>query len=271
MKTVRLNSWGSFKNQINDLFADSAKRRIDTNRYVSTPIFRGHADSRWKLETTLEREFSEEMKLEYFYSTLLYPTLNMLRGVIDLTQLSEPMRKVSDIPFRDLARLLPSVEQMAWLRHHGAVSPLLDWTYSPYVAAYFAFSPPINSEKGNVAIFAFREYLGQGKGYQESKARIGVHGRWMPVHTRHIRQQSLYTVCVRSARGGPVFSSHERAELDRPFKQIEFDAIIKFEIPAAERQIALEDLTRMNVTEYSLFETQDALIKTVSRFASVSD
>jgi hypothetical protein len=34
----------------------------------------------------------------------------------------------------------PGYEYMAYLRHHGFPSPLLDWTRSPYIAAYFAFS-----------------------------------------------------------------------------------------------------------------------------------
>jgi len=34
---------------------------------------------------------------------------------------------------------LPAYEFMAYLRHNGFPSPLLDWTRSPYVAAYFAF------------------------------------------------------------------------------------------------------------------------------------
>ena len=58
-------------------------------------------------------------------------------------------------------------EFMIYLRHHGFPSPLLDWTRSPYVAAFFAFRQrPVNSDDG-VAVFSYLEYFGEAKGWRD--------------------------------------------------------------------------------------------------------
>lgn len=40
----------------------------------------------------------------------------------------------------DIPNTPPGYEFMIYLRHHGFPSPLLDWSRSPYVAAFFCFS-----------------------------------------------------------------------------------------------------------------------------------
>jgi hypothetical protein len=62
-----------------------------------------------------------------------------------------------------------------------------------------------------------------------------------------------------------AFVTHESADKNRPLKRIRHrdNEIIKFEMPVAERNEALLDLRKMNITEYSLFDNNDALVRTV--------
>jgi hypothetical protein len=152
---------------------------------------------------------------------------------------------------------------MATLRHHGFPAPLLDWTYSPYVAAFFAFNEKRDVE--NVAVFAYREFCGSGKGYEGNKPRIETFGPSAPIHHRHIRQQNTYTIALKKSDTGLVFASYEEAFQKRPLDFLSFDEVTKFEISAVARDDAIIDLIKMNVTEYSLFGSDDALVKTIAQ------
>ena len=102
----------------------------------NTFVYRGQADARWKIESTLDR-------LEARFPT----TPNTSGTNPKQFQCSPVTRRVHLEAFKETVRGkrgsspgdLSENEWWALAQHHGLATPLLDWTYSPFVALFFAF------------------------------------------------------------------------------------------------------------------------------------
>ena len=88
---------------------------------------------------------------------------------------------------------------------------------------------------------------------------VGI-GNTIPTHKRHYLQQSRYTICKfcpnRETEMNLLGGHNNMFEVSSDPEQ---DIFIKLTIPASERIAALEDLDRMNINSYSLFETDEGL------------
>ena len=128
--SVELSNWKYFNDYI-------TKEWLDFPNYV----WRGQRKASWKLEPTLDRILREQGKPN---------NLRVRAKHLEKFKYAARGRRGSNPP---------SLEEDDWWalgQHNFLATPLLDWTASPYVAAYFAFSES-NNEDEKVSIFALDE------------------------------------------------------------------------------------------------------------------
>ena len=255
MKTIDLNSWDKFEKSLPSFFSQVAKFREKKEFVrVSAPLFRGHSNASWKLQTTLER-FSDQTFNTFNY----YRTISAVRpAVISITGKEWNIPKFEE---DNVEPLVTGYEFMVYLRHHGFPSPLLDWTRSPYVAAFFAFRSQQMPKNGKVAIYAYVEHPCKGRLQKEGSPILYGLGAYVESHKRHYAQQCQYTVCLKQVEKGYVYCSHESAFANNGSEQGE---LTKFTLPASERRSVLKKLHRMNVTAFSLFGSEESLMETLA-------
>lgn len=236
----------------------------------STLLFRGQGSANWDLQTTLERSGHDET-VDYYYQLILRIkaevqtyTSQSWDDTPDLEELRHKLRGGYD-PFSRLMSFggFPHYAYMAYLRHHGFPSPLLDWSASPFVAAYFAFR---ESRDEDVAIFAFRERDPSGmKVGGDDEPTITQLGPFVLGPKRHFAQQSQYTVCTAWEPKRPYFSNH--SNVCRPHDETaeyQQDVVFKFVLPSSERDKVLKELQMYNLNAYSLFGSEESLMESLS-------
>jgi hypothetical protein len=259
----REGNWQDFEIWLQELRGRNYKRGL---------IFRGQADSGWRLETTLERSGHSNMSIADYYDLIVRVVGPLVSSFSSMQapSFNENLWKelVARAQFEGSIFFDQNVfpggehfEYVAYLRHHGFPSPLLDWSRSPYVAAFFAFresAPKV--EKRSIFAYCDRPQGVYGGTIGEPMIQLPVGHTRTP--RRHFFQQSVYTVCESANNGKWQFDSHQKV-FDNPNLHPKQDFLGKFDIPSTERGKIMGLLDQYNLNAYSLFESEESLLETL--------
>lgn len=124
MKTITINTWEEFQNI------------IASDQYRSW-AFRGQANTDWKLESSLSRHLKNYKVHPSVWAKQERRIFRIFKRKAH--QFLEHLPKDED-----------AFEWLGIMKHHGAPTRLLDFTWSPYVAAFFA----LESAETTAAIYA---------------------------------------------------------------------------------------------------------------------
>jgi hypothetical protein len=221
LETIACPTWGAFKEHM-------LRYAALTGSVRAAYIFRGHRDSEWKLESTLDRHFRQ---------------LNVFERAEKLKRLLDEFGKeLYGIDGRDVIEADDRLELIG--RHHGLPTTVLDWSKSPYVAAYFAFEREQPASSGLVSVLCFdRRQLSAsaaaGDVLIDDMSLLGD-------NVRAIQQRGVFLRLPVGITGENALSI----------------GLWKYTIPHAERTIALSDLDAMLITAKALFRDRDAAART---------
>lgn len=211
MKVKRLRSWKGFKELIHQLVTTPPDQR-------AVSWFRGQGDANWPLSTALDRHrlFQDEAAWRAYGERLLAAFRQEVIG----------LRGPGAVPEGVALELLA--------RHHGLPSDLMDWTESPYVAAYFAFQGVAPAWTGSVAVWAL------------NRGRLPEGSDFEPIQDRELL---WYNPRALSQRGVFLRIRTVATETERLLG----DALTKMTMPSSEAVVALRGLEAMNITARNLF------------------
>ena len=108
--------------------ADYISKIADLTRTEEGYLYRGHENEKWKVNSSAYRRLKGQYGRNYPSDLLLYLWQSYLLQIIDEIQLRYPST------YRELKPL----ECMAHLQHNKVATGLIDFTFSPLVALWFA-------------------------------------------------------------------------------------------------------------------------------------
>lgn len=239
---TRVEHWRDFSLMLESPFFN----RIDTQC-----IFRGHRRYDWEMTPTLARVTQNGIVTQDIAQQQLEMFRKAIRG------------RISDHSLLDDEDEREHDELWSIGQHHGLMTPLLDWTYSPYVALFFAFAKEDQQEEKDNPYRAVYILNKSFISNDELCPDIRVFEPKKDDHGRLVSQAGLFTF---SPFDATIENKLTEVLTDEDFPDDELKTateeeqagilakyICKVYIKNEEQQECLKHLRRMNVHHASLF------------------
>jgi hypothetical protein len=139
-------------------------------------------------------------------------------------------------------------------QHFGLATPLLDWTRSPFAAAYFAFEEMGTESTQHRVVYGLDQRAVKQKSYEiiegwsEGRERAPVIEFIDPLSDENQRLVSQSGLFTRAPIGTPI-----EQWIAKAFESSPKPVLLKVEIPNVDRNTCLRGLNRMNINHLSLF------------------
>lgn len=223
---IKCRGWSSFVEFLN-------KYVVDTTNY----IWRGQRCSDWQLIASLDRILAKIGKRD---------SSEIHKQLLDRFKLAVRGR------LERAARPESENEWWALGQHFGLATPLLDWTSSPFIAAYFAFNDSAEPQTQHRVVYGLSATMVSRKSKslsdsgEPTQAMVFV-SPLTDDNPRLLHQRGLFT---RAPSGTDVESwvrQHFQGRTTHPW------ILIKLIIPDSSRNMVLRSLERMAVSGLELF------------------
>jgi hypothetical protein len=247
IENIKVESWEQFQEEV----AGTRFRRW---------AFRGHSDARWSLFSSLSR---------YFRTYGVDPRAWAQQE----SRILRIFQRKSHLFLDHIPQEGDSFQWLALMQHHGAPTRLLDFTWSPYVSAFFAlekatddaaiwalFPPGLNTrmirtlrasqkiEEGEIGPWVPGNYE---KYFLENTSEIVIIGEPDRMNRRLVAQSGTFVM---------------PGVLNIPIEAlVPEDAVVKFTLSTAKfRKRAMEELYAMNISNATLFPDLDGLARSLA-------
>lgn len=233
-------------------------------QYGFTTIFRGHCDDRYRLTPSIARiriapEEEVERRLYVRGTRWMVDPSNWTQSVAEATMFSEFCRQ---IPAYREHHPADQWELLAIAQHHKLPTRLLDWTYNPYVAAWFAVGkPPKDGVRFGVVWMHVpneEDYLTEEEQKNSPFELYRAGSPYCPIVfvPRHVASR------IRGQSG--LFTVHQYDRKRQSFHPLESrgdhrECMTKFCIPAKSFLRIRDDLDMVGINAASLFPDLDGL------------